>query len=415
MMDAYASGNTVRLTQSYSDQLFAPFSAVAFTYDNAVAIQAYLASGCSADLQRAIVLGNGLIHAQATNFPFNDGRFAQAYYVNVPDSSGAFITPAAFPFFFYTSAVGDQAWAGMALAQLYARTGNPAYLTAALNVGNWIVNNTYSTLGAGGYSFGTNINQFNQSVPSGNGKSTEHNIDTYAFFTMLAKLTQNGSALNGSSWASLASHALTFVEAMYNTTGGFFYTGTNADQITIFTGNIPEDVQTWSYLALRNKAYAPSIDWATSNLITTDTPADPNSALTGDVAILGETFASASLVSPPANGSDPHAVWLEGTGHTAAALFQRAKDDSRPAKAIHDVVTGLIFLSNIRTVQAVLGTNQTVNGHALTSGQGIVAATGNLDTGFGFDYFPKLHIGATGWYVIAARAANPFQLGLGNR
>jgi hypothetical protein len=95
-------------------------------------------------------------------------------------------------------------------------------------------------------------------------------------------------------------------------------------------------------------------------------------------------------------------------------LFQRAKDDSRPAKAIHDVITGLIFLSNIRTAQAVLGTNQTVNGHALTSGQGIVAATGNLDTGFGFDYFPKLHIGATGWYVIAARAANPFQLGLGN-
>ena len=55
-----------------------------------------------------------------------------------------------------------------------------------------------------------------------------------------------------------------------------------------------------------------------------------------------------------------------------------------------------------------------MHGQALTSGQGIVAATGNVDTGFGFDYFPKLHIGATGWYVIAARAANPFQLGLGN-
>ena len=412
-MDAYASGNTVRLVQSYSVQLFAPFSAVAFTYDNAVAIQAYLASGCSTDLQRATVLGNGLIHAQATNFPFNDGRFAQAYYVNVPDSSGAYITPAAFPFYFYTSAVGDQAWAGMALAHLYARTGNTAYLTAALNVANWIVNNTYSTLGAGGYSYGTNINQFNQSVPSGNGKSTEHNIDTYAFLTMLAKLTQNGSALNGSSWASLASHALTFVDAMYNSTGGFFYTGTNADQITIFTGNIPEDVQTWSYLALRNKAFAPSIDWATSNLLTTDTAADPNSALTGDAVIVGETYATASLVSLPANGSDQHAVWLEGTGHTAAALFQRAKNDSLP-KAIHDVIIGLGFLHNIGTAQAVLGTNQTVNGKALTVGQGIVAATGNLDTGFGFDYFPKLHIGATGWYVIAARAANPFQLGFAN-
>ena len=118
MMDAYATGNTIRLAQSYSDQEFAPFSPVAFTYDNAVTIHAYLVRGDEDSMNRAEVLGNGLIHAQTTNFPIADGRFAQAYYVNVPDASGAFITPAAFPFFFYTSAVGDQAWAGMALSQL---------------------------------------------------------------------------------------------------------------------------------------------------------------------------------------------------------------------------------------------------------------------------------------------------------
>ena len=39
MMDAYASGETVRLTQSYSDQAL---GATAFTYDNAVSIHAYL-------------------------------------------------------------------------------------------------------------------------------------------------------------------------------------------------------------------------------------------------------------------------------------------------------------------------------------------------------------------------------------
>ena len=124
------------------------------------------------------------------------------------------------------------------------------YLTAALTVANWIVTNTYNTLGAGGYSFGTNINQFNQSVPSTNGKSTEHNIDTYAFFTMLVGLTHMGRPSNGASWASLAQHALTFVIAMYNTAGGYFYTGTLGDQITINPFPIPEDCQTWSYLAL---------------------------------------------------------------------------------------------------------------------------------------------------------------------
>src|ERR1700739_3999202 len=45
MMDAYATGSTIRLAQSYSDQEFAPFSPVAFTYDNAVTIHAYLLHG----------------------------------------------------------------------------------------------------------------------------------------------------------------------------------------------------------------------------------------------------------------------------------------------------------------------------------------------------------------------------------
>ncbi|MGA9668350.1 MAG: hypothetical protein WBQ94_04035, partial [Terracidiphilus sp.] len=197
MMDAYATGDTIRLIESYSDQ--GGLESTAFTYDNAVSIHAYLVHGRKDDVARAEVLGNGLIYAQASNFPFNDGRFAQAYFVNqeATDGSGAYVTPAAFPFYFYTSATGDQAWAGMALSQLYRRTGNTKYLTAALSVANWIVNNTYNTLGAGGYSFGTNINQFNESVPSPNGKSTEHNIDTFAFFTMLDELTHHGNAANG--------------------------------------------------------------------------------------------------------------------------------------------------------------------------------------------------------------------------
>lgn len=403
MMDASASGNTVRLSQSYSDQLGLLSSG--FTYDNAVMIMAYLSRGTSSDLARAQTLGNALVFAQTNNFPVADGRFAQAYYTNVAAANGPFVTPAAFPFFFYTSAVGDQAWAGMALAQLYSRTRNQAYLTAALRVGNWIVTNTFDTQGPGGYRFGANINQFNQSVPSGNGKSTEHNIDVYAFFTMLSRLTRNGAATNGSSWTSLANHARSFVQAMYNPTGGFFYTGTNADQITIFTGNIPEDPQTWSFLAFQDPAYARSLDWVTTNLITIDTPSAPFTALTGNTAIQGETFASASLAS---GGNDTHAVWLEGTAHTVAALLQRktSSDDDNGSLTTR-------FLTNLRSAQSALGLNQTVNGRLLTPGQGLVAATGRLDTGFGFSYFPNLHIGATGWYVIAAQAANPFQLGLG--
>jgi hypothetical protein len=36
-----------------------------------------------------------------------------------------------------------------------------------------------------------------------------------------------------------------------------------------------------------------------------------------------------------------------------------------------------------------------------------------LNTGFGFSFKRFLHVGATGWYAIAAQASNPFRLGLG--
>jgi len=409
MMDAYATGDTVRLTQSYADQ--SGLESTSFTYDNAVSIHAYLLDRSRDSLARAEVLGQGLIYAQATNFPFNDGRFAQAYFVNKPSSSGAFITPAAFPFFFYTSAVGDQSWAGMALAQLYRRTRSASYLTAALNVANWIVSNTFNTLGPGGYSFGTNINQFNQSVPSTNGKSTEHNIDTYAFFTILDELTHHGAANNGTSWKDLAAHALSFVTAMYNAAGGYFYTGTLGDQITINPSPIPEDCQTWSYLALLDNRFKHTIDWAIANLQATDTAASLNSKLTGSESFTGMVFDTASL-APTIPGSDPNAVWLEGTSHTIAALIARsiAGADSRRDR-VQDLQAAVKFVDTCETAQAQLGEGQTVNGAAIPLGQGLVASTSQMDTGFGFTYGPSKHIGATGWYLIAARGGNPFQLG----
>jgi hypothetical protein len=408
MMDAYATGNTIRLAQSYSD---AALGATAFTYDNAVSIHAWLLRGNADGLRRAEVLGNGLIYAQANNFPVADGRFAQAYFVNVPTSDGAYITPAAFPYYFYGSAVGDQAWAGMALAQLYRRTGQTKYLTAALKVANWIVTNTYNTLGAGGYSYGTIIDQYNQSQPSPNGKSTEHNIDTYAFFTMLVDLTHGGKADNGASWASLAQHALTFVIAMYNTAGGYFYTGTLGDQITINTYPIPEDCQTWSYLSLLDNKYKHTIDWALANLEATDTASSPNSNLTGNQKISGMVYDTASL-APTIPGSDPDAVWLEGTAHTVAALVARsiAGRDSLPA-LFKDLTTAIGFLNQLRKAQNELGAGQTVNGVTIPVGEGLLASTSVMDTGFGYTYGPSLHIGATGWYLIAALGGNPFQLG----
>ena len=407
MMDAYTTGTTVRLAQSYSDEAL---GATAFTYDNAVAIHAYLARGTAETLERAEVLGAGLLYAQANNFPVSDGRFAQAYFVNVAATpGGAYITPAAAPFYFYISAVGDQAWAGMALAQLYARTEDGRYLTGAVAVGNWIVTNAYDTQGPGGYRFGTNINPQNQSVPSTNGKSTEHNIDTYAFFAMLASLTKGGAAANGMSWTALAAHALAFVAAMYNPAGPYFYTGTLGDQVSINPSPIPEDCQTWSYMATLNQGWRGTIDWALRNLQTTDTASAPHSSLTGNETIHGLVFDTASLTT---TADDPHAVWLEGTGHMIAALAARVLrgGDTLPG-LFADLSESIRLLGQCERAQELLGADKKAGGKPIPQGLGLVAATSILDTGFGYTYGPSLHLGATGWFLLGALAANPFRLG----
>lgn len=418
MMDAYATGDTVRLTQSYSDEVFAPYQSVAFTYDNAVAIHAYLATDDKELQHRAVVLGEGLLYGQANPYPFpiNDGRFPQAFYVNVPATNGrnnAYVTPAATPFYFYSSSTGDQAWAGMALAQLHYRTGRQDFLTGALLVANWIVSNTYDTTGPGGYKFGTviaYINNQNVSQPSTNGKSTEHNIDTYAFFMMLSKLTNDAkSASMGMKWSELAKHAKSFVEAMYNAADGYFYTGTLGDQKSINPSPIPEDVQTWSYLAFEENKYRGTIDWALQNLEATDTPSAPHSSLTGSERIHGLVFDTASLTTTQ---FDPQAVWLEGTGHTIAALVARVlRGKDNVLGMLSDLGTAAGLVQQSILAQKELGAGKTVNGKAIPQGEGLVAATSALDTGFGYTYGPSLHIGATGWYLLGALGANPFQLG----
>ncbi len=408
MMDAYATGSTIRLVQSYSD---AAVQASAFTYDNAVIIHAYLAAGDADDIARAEILGNGLLYAQANNFPAADGRFAQAYFVNKASADGVYVTPAAAPYYFYTSAVGDQAWAGMALAQLYQHTGNSRYLAGALLAANWIVTNHYDTRGPGGFTWGTTINPQNQSVPSTNGKSTEHNTDCYAFFTMLATLTKDANANNGMSWSSLAAHAAAFVAAMYQSSGPFFYVGTVGDQVTINYYPIAEDCQTWTFLAGLNTLTQGTIDWALNNLQATDTASSKNSQITGSQTFRGLVFDSASL-APGVAGADPNAVWFEGTGHTISALVARILRGGEQLPAIlSDLNQIAALLTACVTAQAQLGAGQTVNSVVIPTGLGLVAASSVLDTGFGNTYGPSLHIGATGWYLLGGRAANPFQLG----
>jgi hypothetical protein len=388
------------MVQSYADQIAGgTFFSTAFTYDNALLLLAYLTRGRRDDLARARVLGNALVYAQQSDGQ-SDGRFRQAYFGGSADSNGVFVKPGLS--FFQGSAVGDVAWAGLSLAQLFARTGVKTYLDAAVKAATFIETTTRdnSNVPPGGYFFGNGQSN----------KSTEHNIDVYALFTMLARLTGQSTWLDG------AQHARAFIEAMWDAPSGHFWTGTS-DPTHIFFDNSPEDVQTWSYMALLDSAFQASLEWVKTNLATTDTSFALNNGwgFKGNFRVYGSTYASLSKIGTLlGDGSvDPDAVWCEGTSHVAAALLARRLPQEKDIPTFHgDVKTAGILLENMQVPQTSLGHGQTVNGQPLPDGQGIVAATSPLNTGFGFNFFPIRHIGATSWYVMAAQAANPFQLNL---
>jgi hypothetical protein len=375
-----------RLAQSYRDG--SGLVDTAFVYDNALAIIALLNAGEGA---AARVLGDGLLYAQEHDEDYTDGRLRQAYHADT------FIKPNGTVNFFWEygfvgTAVGDMSWAGIALAQLARSTGIGRYRAGALKIAEWIQANAHSTSGLGGYTFGETANLEKH-------KSTEHNIDVAAFFRLIHILTGDRE------WRRRADHAWAFVERVWNDEDGFFWTGSDdGSTINKLGTQLPLDAQTWSWLARRQAAYAKALDWGASNLVTTDTPLRVNSALTGNQTVTGVAFGSGSLQADPTvnidewTKPDSGAVWFEGTSQLALALADRnRRGDKVAAQGLLDAVIW---------AQDELGVGQQFGGRRIDGG--IVAASSPMHTGFGFGYYPNLHVGATSWFVFAGSGVNPY-------
>ncbi|MEW2113648.1 Tat pathway signal sequence domain protein [Streptomyces sp. NPDC005474] len=324
-MDAYPDHGALSLTQSYTDQ--AGLFSTAFTYDNALAILAHLATRTDTGRRRAVALGDSLLYAQAHDPAYDDGRLRQAYNVGPYVFFDGVAQPDGFvradgtanvgtQFGFTGTAVGDMAWAGIALAALARRTGKRRFLDGAIRIGTWIEVNGGTDQPLGGYRFG--VDGANAKLPF---SSTEHNTDLVALFGQLALLT--GDPV----WRRRRATARAFVEKMWEPAGtsgaGFFYTGTN-DGVTINKSPVPEDAQTWTHLALGSRRHSRSLDWAAAELAVLDRSDRPNSTVPAGQSYEGVTFSSAS---PLANEDAPIAefqprpdrngVWFEGTAHLA--------------------------------------------------------------------------------------------------
>jgi hypothetical protein len=355
MMDRYASGSTPRLAASFTGGVLGrQHFTSSETYDDALVIDAYLAAGTPAGRSRAEVIGNGLLYVQA-NDPLHDGR-VRAAYAPTPLRSPGDVKPTD-----PAALAGDMAWAGQALVQLYASTGRKAYLRGAEAIGNWVQAHCYDTRGPGGYTGGEAAN--GQKIEW---KSTEHNIDLYALFSLLARETGDPA------WSARAAWARRFVTAMWDAKAGRFDVGTTSDGAVSNQVEVPEDVNSWSYLAFRDPAYAASVGWDVRNL-----------------AVTGSRFSGVSFCPADRTG-----VWFEGTAHLADALEFRGGpgDAARAAR----------YLADIYYAQAH-GPN--------SDGRGIIAASRNgLGDCAGGSYYASLHTGTTAWYILAAKKIDPFSL-----
>ncbi|MBV8498389.1 MAG: hypothetical protein JO003_03950 [Candidatus Eremiobacteraeota bacterium] len=353
MMDKYAKGSTTRLVQSFDGGPLKGFTD-AVTYDDALFVDAMLAQGSADDIARAKVVGNAFLYVQKYDTA-GDGRLRASYAPRPLRKPSDVIARDD------TSDVGNMAWVGQALVQLYAKSSDVSYLNSALAIGTWLQNNTYDTRGAGGYtggytSRGTKIEW----------KSTEHNIDVYAFFTMLA--TESGDT----AWSERAAWAEQFVAAMWDANDGRFYVGTLDDGKTPNKPFKPEDVNSWSYLAFQNPAWAAAPSWDVTNL-----------------AVSKDGFSGVSFCSGDRSG-----VWFEGTSHLADALeLRNASGDDRQAQQ---------YIGDVAYAQI----------HGLNAdGLGVIAASKNgLSDCDGDKYYASLHVGATAWYILAVGQGNPFLL-----
>jgi hypothetical protein len=353
MMDRYATGSTPRLVQSFTGGVLEQQGFTSsVTYDDAVVIDAYLAEGTRAGRARAEVIGDGLLFVQDHD-PAHDGRIRAAYAPEPLVGPGD--VDATDP----ATLAGNMAWAGQALVQLYAATGRAGYLAGAEAIGNWVQAHCYDVRGAGGYTGGETA--AGQQIEW---KSTEHNIDLYVLFSLLARET--GAQV----WSARAAWARRFIAAMWNGQHGYFDVGTTADGVTPNTALLPEDVNSWSFLALRDPAYAASVTWIVRNL-----------------AVTAGGFSGVSYCTGDRSG-----VWFEGTAHLADALELRGEPGD-------DALAGR-YLADIYNAQA-----HGPNGDGL----GIIAASRDgLTDCMGGSYYASLHTGTTAWYILAAKKINPF-------
>jgi hypothetical protein len=358
------------------------FRNTAFLYDNALALEAFLAEGSPDSLRRAKLLGDAMVYAAQNDRTFGDGRLRTAYSagdIALPpgwEPNGKKSTVPVPGYYVDTGQTfyevenrdvdtGNNAWAMLALLALYERVGGTNYLEAARRIGDFIQTFRDDTGPYQGFRGGI---YFAETAAPGlrTYASTEHNLDIVAAFTRMFRITGEAE------WAEGAEHARQFVEAMWDSAKGCYRTGTNeSDPETRneAAGQLPLDTQSWNVLA------RPEVLTLHPQLLNC---AEQNHRNTHD-GFSGYDF-----------NEDGDGVWLEGTAQMAVAYA-----------VSHQPSIAEELLGTLRAAQQLPP--------PFGDGFGVVAASHDgVSSGFGFKLFRRLHVGATAWNVFAQLGFNPY-------
>lgn len=353
----------------------------AFAYDNALAVLAFLAHGTPDSLRRARLLGDAFVYASQHDRTFTDGRIRTDYAagdVSLPPGWIANGKKATVPIpgFYYEPTrrfyeveqqavdTGNNAWAMIALLKLYQKTAVTSYLDTARKIGKFIHGMRYNDGTYPGFLGGINNPETAPTLRTY--ASTEHNLDIAAAFSVMNSYKRSGDP----DWLADATHAKAFVEKMFGSSLGCYYTGTSGKNVRNENyAQLPLDTQTWSILSLRS---------GIRGRYTTLLNCMMNNHKTTKDGFTGFDF-----------NTDRDGVWFEGSGQAAVAYTMAG----RPSEAI-------VLREMLRSAQA-----KTINGD--TKGTQAVSHDG-LTTGFDFKYFQRKHTGATAWNVFAQKGFNPY-------
>jgi hypothetical protein len=359
------------------------FRNTAYTYDNSVAILAFLADGSKDSIRRARVVGDAFVYAADHDRTYTNHQIRTAYSTGdialfpgwlangkagtVPISGFYDLQSQAYEEVADNLDIdtGNNAWAMIALLALYQETLDTNYLTTAQAIGQVI--NTFRSDTGTYQGFLGGIWNAESSSPSNRAyASTEHNLDIYAAFSRMYQITGDPA------WSDGAEHAREFVEAMWDDSLGCYLAGTTGgipNELNDMQGQLPLDTQTWSVLALTNAL-------ALHPQLLTNAEAVHHCDFDG---FSGYDF-----------NDDKDGVWFEGTGQMSVAYAFGG-----------NLVQALTIAGTLRDAQQIPA--------PIGDGDGMVAASHDgVTSGFNFVYYRRLHLGATSWNIFAQLGFNPY-------